>query len=115
LNLAQGISKPAKRKTSQEPCWNETWQQGAARMFAALNKFAMLLSKKGERMKRSQTTHRSMFTVRYRLSFLKNSFKSEQNLGRKVELCSSDKSRVKISEFPFSKVELLIFSLTKKS
>ena len=87
----------------------------AARMFAALNKFAMLLSKKGERMKRSQTTHRSMFTVRYRLSFLINSLKSEQNLGRKVELCSSDKSRVKISEFPFSKVELLIFSLTKKS
>ena len=93
----------------------ETCQQrGAARMFAALNKFAMLLSKKGERMKRSQTTHRSMFTVRYRLSFLKNSFKSEQNLGRKVELCSSDKSRVKISEFTFSKVELLIISLTKK-
>jgi hypothetical protein len=82
-------------------------------MFAALNKFAMLLSKKGERMKRSQTTHRSMFTVRYGLSFLINSLKSEQNLGRKVHLCSSDKSRVKISEFTFSGVLLTNLSLNK--
>jgi hypothetical protein len=76
------------------------------RMFAALNKFAVLLKKKGERMNETKTTHRGMFAVRNSLTLLLNSFKSEQNLGRKVELCSSDKSRVKISEFTFSGVLL---------
>ena len=81
------------------------------RMFAALNKFAVLLKKKGERMNETKTTHRGMFAVRNSLTLLLNSFKSEQNLGRKVELCSSDKSRVKISEFTFSGVLLTNLSL----
>jgi len=80
-------------------------------MFAALNKFAVLLKKKGERMNATKTAPGGMFAVRNSLTLLLNSFKSEQNLGRKVELCSSDKSRVKISEFTFSGVLLTILSL----
>ena len=81
------------------------------RMFAALNKFAVLLKKKGERMFKTKTIHRGMFTERNSLTLLMNSLKSEQNLGHKVELCSPDKSRVKISEFTFSGVLLTNLSL----
>ena len=80
-------------------------------MFATLNKFARLLKKKGERMTETKTTHRGMFAVRNSLTLLLNSFKSEQNLGRKVYPCSSDKSRVKISEFIFSGILLTNLSL----
>jgi len=66
-------------------------------MFAKLNKFAILKKKKGERIKNTKTTLRSMFTDRYSLTFLLNSFNSEQNLGRKVNPCSSNKSRVRIT------------------
>ena len=82
-------------------------------MFATLNKFATLQRKKGERMNYTKTAHGGMFTERNSLTLLLNSFKSEQNLGRKVHLCSSDKSRVKISEFTFSGDYLLIICFTK--
>ena len=81
------------------------------RMFASLIKFAMLLKKKGERMNHTKTAPGGMFAERNSLTLLLNSFKSEQNLGRKVEVCSSDKSRVKISEFTFSGVLLTNLSL----